>query len=259
MRSVEDQQSAGYRGSGRAAAGTGRDLRSAGFAVRRGGDDRAAAARIRSGRHRRLRGSQRRRRTGGHRSPTTSEAPGDQPIVTLPVVGRGGGGVAATRSGCSRARPSASTPARRCRRSPTRCCPLRLHRRRPGRRFKIYKPVRSPAITSAASATTCSPVMWRSAPEPSSGPRRWVCSPQWDATRCWCTRGRGCRSSRSAASSSTSTARPVAGRSTTSTPMRLAAAARDAGADVNRVGIVAADADRLREVVEGQLIRSESS
>ena len=37
----------------------------------------------------------------------------------------------------------------------------------------------------------------------------------------------------------------------------LAAAARDAGADVNRVGIVAGDLRRLREVVEGQLIRSE--
>ncbi|NLE80573.1 MAG: molybdopterin molybdotransferase MoeA [Rhodococcus sp.] len=37
----------------------------------------------------------------------------------------------------------------------------------------------------------------------------------------------------------------------------LAAAARDAGADVNRVGIAATDSRRLREVVEGQLIRSE--
>ena len=37
----------------------------------------------------------------------------------------------------------------------------------------------------------------------------------------------------------------------------LAAAARDAGADVNRVGIVEADPKRLRDVVEGQLIRSE--
>ncbi|TSD99708.1 molybdopterin molybdotransferase MoeA [Skermania sp. ID1734] len=37
----------------------------------------------------------------------------------------------------------------------------------------------------------------------------------------------------------------------------LAAAARDAGADVNRVGIVTSDIARLREVVEGQLIRSE--
>ncbi len=37
----------------------------------------------------------------------------------------------------------------------------------------------------------------------------------------------------------------------------LAAAARDAGADVNRVGIVSGDPRRLREVVEGQLIRSE--
>ncbi len=37
----------------------------------------------------------------------------------------------------------------------------------------------------------------------------------------------------------------------------LAAAARDAGADVNRVGIVSPEASRLREVVEGQLIRSE--
>ncbi len=37
----------------------------------------------------------------------------------------------------------------------------------------------------------------------------------------------------------------------------LAAAARDAGADVNRVGIVPTDPSRLREVVEGQLIRSE--
>jgi molybdopterin molybdotransferase len=37
----------------------------------------------------------------------------------------------------------------------------------------------------------------------------------------------------------------------------LAAAARDAGADVNRVGIVSADAKQLRDVVEGQLVRSE--
>ncbi len=37
----------------------------------------------------------------------------------------------------------------------------------------------------------------------------------------------------------------------------LAAAARDAGADVNRVGIVSADPGRLRDVVEGQLVRSE--
>ncbi|UYF93101.1 molybdopterin molybdotransferase MoeA [Rhodococcus aetherivorans] len=37
----------------------------------------------------------------------------------------------------------------------------------------------------------------------------------------------------------------------------LAAAARDAGADVNRVGIASTDPKRLREVVEGQLIRSE--
>ncbi|MCE5289447.1 MAG: molybdopterin molybdotransferase MoeA [Nocardiaceae bacterium] len=37
----------------------------------------------------------------------------------------------------------------------------------------------------------------------------------------------------------------------------LAAAARDAGAEVNRVGIVAGDARALRDVVEGQLIRSE--
>ncbi|MEU5843540.1 gephyrin-like molybdotransferase Glp [Rhodococcus sp. NPDC047139] len=37
----------------------------------------------------------------------------------------------------------------------------------------------------------------------------------------------------------------------------LAAAARDAGADVNRVGIAGTDPKRLREVVEGQLIRAE--
>ncbi|WP_435277950.1 molybdotransferase-like divisome protein Glp [Rhodococcus yananensis] len=37
----------------------------------------------------------------------------------------------------------------------------------------------------------------------------------------------------------------------------LAAAARDAGADVNRVGIADTEPRRLREVVEGQLIRSE--
>ncbi|WP_067653185.1 molybdotransferase-like divisome protein Glp [Nocardia harenae] len=37
----------------------------------------------------------------------------------------------------------------------------------------------------------------------------------------------------------------------------LAAAARDAGADVNRVGIVSSDPRRLRDVVEGQLMRSE--
>ncbi|MBF4479808.1 molybdopterin molybdotransferase [Rhodococcus rhodochrous J3] len=37
----------------------------------------------------------------------------------------------------------------------------------------------------------------------------------------------------------------------------LAAAARDAGADVNRVGIASTDPKRLREVVEGQLIRAE--
>ncbi|WP_280506185.1 molybdotransferase-like divisome protein Glp [Nocardia farcinica] len=37
----------------------------------------------------------------------------------------------------------------------------------------------------------------------------------------------------------------------------LAAAARDAGADVNRVGIVSTDPRRLRDVVEGQLVRSE--
>ncbi|WP_330250401.1 molybdopterin molybdotransferase MoeA [Nocardia sp. NBC_00565] len=37
----------------------------------------------------------------------------------------------------------------------------------------------------------------------------------------------------------------------------LAAAARDAGADVNRVGIVSSDPRRLRDVVEGQLVRSE--
>ena len=37
----------------------------------------------------------------------------------------------------------------------------------------------------------------------------------------------------------------------------LAAAARDAGADVNRVGIIGTDPGRLREAVEGQLIRSE--
>jgi molybdopterin molybdotransferase len=37
----------------------------------------------------------------------------------------------------------------------------------------------------------------------------------------------------------------------------LAAAARDAGAEVNRIGIVDNDAQRLREVVEGQLSRAE--
>ncbi|MCK0439721.1 molybdopterin molybdotransferase MoeA [Gordonia alkaliphila] len=37
----------------------------------------------------------------------------------------------------------------------------------------------------------------------------------------------------------------------------LAAAARDAGADVHRVGVAVRDKDRLREVVEAQLIRSE--
>lgn len=37
----------------------------------------------------------------------------------------------------------------------------------------------------------------------------------------------------------------------------LAAAARDAGADVNRVGIVSSDPRRLRDIVEGQLMRSE--
>jgi molybdopterin molybdotransferase len=37
----------------------------------------------------------------------------------------------------------------------------------------------------------------------------------------------------------------------------LAAAARDAGADVNRVGIVGTDPKRLLDVVEGQLLRSE--
>lgn len=37
----------------------------------------------------------------------------------------------------------------------------------------------------------------------------------------------------------------------------LAAAGRDAGADVSRVGIVSSDPERLREVVEDQLVRSE--
>lgn len=37
----------------------------------------------------------------------------------------------------------------------------------------------------------------------------------------------------------------------------LAAAGRDAGADVHRVGIAAGDARRLRDVIEGQLIRAE--
>lgn len=37
----------------------------------------------------------------------------------------------------------------------------------------------------------------------------------------------------------------------------LAAAARDAGAEVNRVGIVSADTRRLREIVEGRLLLSE--
>ncbi|MGW0038146.1 molybdotransferase-like divisome protein Glp [Gordonia sp. NPDC003376] len=37
----------------------------------------------------------------------------------------------------------------------------------------------------------------------------------------------------------------------------IAAAARDAGADVNRVGIAERDSSRMREVVEAQLIRSE--
>ncbi|WP_040792121.1 molybdotransferase-like divisome protein Glp [Nocardia paucivorans] len=37
----------------------------------------------------------------------------------------------------------------------------------------------------------------------------------------------------------------------------LAAAARDAGADVNRIGIVDGDPRRLRDVVEGQLVRAE--
>jgi len=37
----------------------------------------------------------------------------------------------------------------------------------------------------------------------------------------------------------------------------LAAAARDAGAEVNRVGIVPSDSRRLREIVEGRLLLSE--
>lgn len=37
----------------------------------------------------------------------------------------------------------------------------------------------------------------------------------------------------------------------------LAAAGRDAGADVSRVGIVSSDPERLREIVEDQLVRSE--
>ena len=40
-------------------------------------------------------------------------------------------------------------------------------------------------------------------------------------------------------------------------PYALAAAARDAGAEVNRLGIVSTEPKELREVVEGQLNRAE--
>ena len=47
--------------------------------------------------------------------------------------------------------------------------------------------------SSAGSARTCSPATSRCAATPSSAPRRSACWPRPAATRCWCTRGRGCR------------------------------------------------------------------
>ena len=78
------------------------------------------------------------------------------------------GGRAHARAGCSRARPRACRPARRCRRSPTRCC-------RCGGPTAVSRgsgccAACGPAPTCGAPVTTCSPAMSRCGRARSSAP-----------------------------------------------------------------------------------------
>ena len=134
--------------------------------------------------------------------------------------------------------------------------PRRLHRRPPraGDRATSRCP---PPRSSGAPARTCRPVTSRCAAVRRSVRRRSACSPRSAGPRCSSTRGRGCRSSRSATSSSTSTARRARARSTTSTRTRSppppgTPAPRSTGSASCR-----ATPRRLREIVEGRLLLSE--
>ena len=114
------------------------------------------------------------------------------------------------------------------------------------------------APTCAAPATTSSPVTSRCGPGRSSARRRSGCWPRSAANGCWCTRGpRRVGAWRVGGELVDISRTPGNGQVYDVNSYALAAAARDAGAEVNRVGIVNNDPKELGEVVEGQINRAE--
>ncbi len=86
--------------------------------------------------------------------------------------------------------------------------------------------------TCGGPATTCSPATSRCAPGRSSVPRRWVCWPRSAANGCWCIRGRGCAVMSVGGELVDISRTPGNGQVYDVNSYALAAAARDAGAEV---------------------------
>ena len=105
--------------------------------------------------------------------------------------------------------------------------------------------------------TTSSPATSRCAPARSSAPPRWGCWRRSAGNGCWCTRVRGCRCMAVGGELVDISRTPGNGQVYDVNSYALAAAARDAGAEVNRVGIVSNDPKELGEIVEGHINRAE--
>ena len=175
--------------------------------------------------------------------------------VELPVVGE-------VRAGSRSASQTAASP-ERLRHDRRAAADRRRHRRppvrdrRPRRRKSSSTPRWRRVPTSARPGRTCSQATWRCAPARSSAPPRSACSLPSAGTRCWCTR-RPRLSIISFGEELVDIARtPGPGQVYDVNSYALAAAARDAGADVNRIGIAPSDLRRLKDMVEARLLVSE--
>ena len=219
--------------------------RRAGPALRRGGRQPAGAARLRPGRARRLRRPRR-----GRRRRATAEAP-----VELAVVGESVAG--AERAVLHRPGPGAQGGRRRD-------AAGRRRRRRPGRldrpghragrraRRPAGRQLRPPHRGRRRARRPRRP--GRHADRPGADQPAGRGRPRAGARAA---RGRGSPSSAPAPSWSTSARRPAPGQVVDVNSYALAAAARDAGAEAYRSGILPSDKRRLTEVLESQLLRSD--
>ena len=209
-----------------------RGARRAGPALRRGGHQPAGAAGLRPGGAGRVRRARRRRRVrlgGGARRARRrgGELPGRRHAVVhrsgSRVQGGGGRDAAARRRrrrprGVDRPGPRAASPSR---------------------------PDRRRAATCAGPGTTSRPATPPWAWAPRSGRRRSACWRPSGGSACSCGPGRGSRSCAPAPSWWTSGSAPAPGQIVDVNSYALAAAARDAGADAYRSGILPAEKRRL--------------